>query len=230
MQITSRKQAIDSGYAKYFTGKPCNRGHVSERRTGSGACLMCSAENLIKWRANNPDRNLELGRINSKDRYEKKKEEIKERNRIWQKTHRAQLNAKQRENYRKDGESIRLSNREWRNRNIDKAKAIEKQSRIKHRDAYNERNRRRQAAQLLRVPPWSDRKKCREIYAECARITAETGVLHHVDHVIPLQGKKVSGLHVHENLQILTAIDNVKKANKFTEIESGYAFECLLCK
>jgi hypothetical protein len=59
----------------------------------------------------------------------------------------------------------------------------------------------------------------RAIYREAQRLTAATGVAHHVDHEIPLQGVLVSGLHVHNNLQILTALENIKKRNRFA-IES----------
>jgi hypothetical protein len=73
----------------------------------------------------------------------------------------------------------------------------------------------RRAAKLKRTPPWSDLDAMRAIYAEAARLTAETGVPHHVDHEIPLQGRLVSGLHVPGNLQILTGVENSRKRNKF---------------
>ena len=55
------------------------------------------------------------------------------------------------------------------------------------------------------TPPWADRKAIKAIYVE-ARATGMQ-----VDHVIPLRGKDVCGLHVQGNLQLLTPKDNKKK-------------------
>ena len=49
------------------------------------------------------------------------------------------------------------------------------------------------------------------IYKECAIITEKTGVLHHVDHIYPISK---GGLHHPDNLQILTATENIRKGNK----------------
>lgn len=78
-------------------------------------------------------------------------------------------------------------------------------------------NAKRQASKLQRTVSWSNPQKIAEKYEEAVRLSKETGTPHHVDHIIPLQGELVSGLHVENNLQILTAIDNMTKGNKFEE-------------
>jgi hypothetical protein len=57
------------------------------------------------------------------------------------------------------------------------------------------------------MPAWADELAIQRFYE--ARPEG-----HHVDHIIPLRGKKVSGLHVLENLQYLPALENNKKSNQ----------------
>jgi hypothetical protein len=76
----------------------------------------------------------------------------------------------------------------------------------------------RRVAKIRRTPPWADHEKIREIYDAALKLQAETGIAHHVDHVIPLQGKLVSGLHVENNLQVLPWHENITKRNRF-EVE-----------
>jgi hypothetical protein len=74
----------------------------------------------------------------------------------------------------------------------------------------------RKAVRLQRTPAWANHTAIDAIYNEACRLTIETGIQHHVDHEIPMQGKLVSGLHVENNLQVIVWLDNVKKGNRFT--------------
>lgn len=79
----------------------------------------------------------------------------------------------------------------------------------------------RDAAKSAAMPEWltiEDRRLMTNLYTEARRVSRETGVQHHVDHIVPLRGKTVCGLHVPWNLRIITANDNIKKSNKL-EVE-----------
>lgn len=75
----------------------------------------------------------------------------------------------------------------------------------------------RRAALKIATPSWADHGAIEAFYVEARRLTDETGILHEVDHIVPIQGKRVCGLHVEANIQILTKIDNVKKHSKFCD-------------
>ena len=63
------------------------------------------------------------------------------------------------------------------------------------------------AAKKSGTPPWANLEKIKEIYLNCPKGC-------HVDHIYPLKGENTCGLHVENNLQYLTAEENMKKSNK----------------
>lgn len=73
----------------------------------------------------------------------------------------------------------------------------------------------RRAAKRHACPSWVNRSALADIYVEARRRSQETGIKHHVDHIVPLVNERVCGLHVPWNLQILTAEENLQKSNSF---------------
>ena len=80
------------------------------------------------------------------------------------------------------------------------------------------KNRLRRARLQQASPAWVNKTAIYAIYAEAARLKKLTGINYHVDHIVPLRGKTVCGLHVPWNLQILKAVDNIRKSNNLTEV------------
>lgn len=75
--------------------------------------------------------------------------------------------------------------------------------------------RRRQCAKKSATPAWADRKEMQAFYAESKRLEVVTGRPHDVDHIVPIQSKRVCGLHCPANLQVLPRTENRKKHNSY---------------
>ena len=110
---------------------------------------------------------------------------------------------------------------DWRARNPENVARMNKLAGAKWSKAnpglVRARVARRRAAKLQRTPPWANQEQIKAIYKEAVRLTKETGIPHEVDHIYPLQGKFVSGLHVETNLQILTRSKNRSKGIKYAD-------------
>lgn len=104
------------------------------------------------------------------------------------------------------------ASREWRELMapvLEQQKIERRASLIRHHSA------KRRATKLRSTPAWANLQAIAAIYVEADRLTRETGVQHHVDHDVPLQHPLVCGLHVENNLRVLTAAANIRKSNKF---------------
>ena len=84
-----------------------------------------------------------------------------------------------------------------------------------NKPAYYDYSVRRKRTIAEQTPGWANKEAILEIYRQCIDLNKESGcVAYHVDHIIPLNGDLVCGLHVETNLQIIEAEMNLKKGNK----------------
>ncbi len=103
-------------------------------------------------------------------------------------------------------------------KNKEKRNAYAKQWRIFNQEKLNAQTARRRAARIQRTPAWltdDQRQMIENFYFQAKMLEIETGIKHHVDHIIPLRGKNVSGLHVPENLRVISAKENLTKNNRY---------------
>lgn len=200
LHLIPRQAAIAAGLKHYFTGKPCLRGHIDERKTDRKYCLTCKLE---KDRAKlalpgAKERRAEYDR----KRWENDREYLVAKNRRYYAANADAVNAQKRGYYVRKLPELRIASKIWReaNRHVLRHLTAKRKKRIKKA-----------------TPLWADMLKIEEVYLEAERLSQVTGILHHVDHIIPVQGENVCGLHVHTNLQPLPWRENLSKKNKFNE-------------
>ena len=197
--LISRKDAKAQGLLRYFTGDPCLHGHIAERATISNRCLSCAAEKARAKRLKNP----ELNRIAVKKYSLKNVDKEASRKRNFQLKNREKINNYARVSYANKPELIRQKNSIWAKNN---------------RSVKNTITADRWAAKIQRTPAWlnsEDHWFIKEIYDLATLRSTMTSVKWHVDHIVPLQGENVSGLHVPWNLQVIPATENMSKGNRF---------------
>lgn len=108
-------------------------------------------------------------------------------------------------------------NDSWYYKNIDHCKTYQKEYRLNNKHIFKAKEAAYRARKINATPNWLDREMKRDIiniYKYCESIMNFSGVPHSVDHIVPLNGINVSGLHVPWNLQVTTSTYNIKKGNK----------------
>jgi len=129
---------------------------------------------------------------------------------------RDEINAQRRNYYLENTEKVLSRNKKYQDDNRDKVRKI-------NRDYYHSDPERRQSYQnarrkrvKLQTPKWltkNDFKKIEMLYTISRFIKKNTGVEMAVDHIVPLNGKYVSGFNMPENMQVITKLENEQKGN-----------------
>jgi hypothetical protein len=200
-------------------------------------CKPCNHARIKAYYEANPNKRKESARKsyekNGKAYYEKNKDKVK----AYYEENKEVLLAKQKQWRLDNPEKTKEHSKRSYEKNKDKvaARMVDYYQKNKERISVyakgwtqNNKHRRaastakRHAAQMLRTPKWLSAEQLKEIETEyalrqwCSEVMGEE---YHVDHIIPLQGKKVSGLHVPWNLRVIPASENIRKLNKFNPEE-----------
>ena len=186
---TTRSEAKAQGAKYYFTGEPCKHGHIAPRKT-KGSCTECLkaewAAALVIRAGYYADYNKsEAGTKAKRDYYDKNKADV---------IARAQARTSEKKGAYKA--KYKLANPEL------------------YKELTNARRRRYREA----TPAWLSAEQKLEIrfhYRMAIALSRATGIPHAVDHIVPIQGEDVCGMHVPWNMQVITQDENLKKSNKF---------------
>jgi hypothetical protein len=183
----TRKEAQATGAKFYFTGEPCVRGHIALRKT-KGSCLECVRED---WALDNERRKekpkTEAAKAAGKRYYEKNRQAVIARAAA------------------RPAEEKRRNRAEYKDRNVDVVRADTSVRKRRHREA---------------TPKWltpAERLQMRDLYLQARKLTELTRERYVVDHIVPLRGESVCGLHVPWNLRVITQEENLKKSNKHVD-------------
>lgn len=167
------------------------------------------------WRKNNPEKVKAYSEISearnrakkserSKAYYRKNKEKILAKGKAWRTKNEARFK-----------QSIKL----WRAANPQKVADMQERNYRAHPAKFREKCSRRRAREMAQVHPLVDFSNVASLHLLCAKISAETGVKHHVDHIIPLAR---GGWHHQDNLQVLpSSVNHMKGGDPLWE-QSGY--------
>ncbi len=200
-----RSEAVATGGLYYFTGKPCRRGHQAVRLASSGHCRECVREYQSR-----PDVKLKYkGRQSEYNKSPERRAAARER---------ARKKLSTEEGRRKHREQVKRSMRKPEV----KAKIREIQKRYlrspKGKAAIKRAGMKRRAVKLGAFPKWADVSALNAFVNGCPKGC-------HVDHIIPLQGATVCGLHCVENLQYLSREENSAKHNRIDPL----SLEAVVC-
>ena len=200
MEIISRQEAKAQGLKHYFTGKACKYGHVDKRLTSKGICMSCNRAHNRDLQEAGYHRDYYAKRMESDESFRQAKRDDAKRHYHNVMKHDEERMTRHYANTtewaKQNRETCNKARRAFNARNpgYGREHVVARRAKIHHTDLT--------AAQQAQV---------KAIYRLRAVITEMTGVMHHVDHHIPLAK---GGLHTPENLWIIPAIDNQRKGAK----------------
>lgn len=184
------RKASKDGLSSYC--KECERARTAERRATNPESVKASS---AKYAEKNADiiadrkkdyriRNYEKCKLARKVAYEKNKVRELARSAEYKALHKAELSEK----YSAKRKANPYLNRFYRSE--------------------------RRASERMAKPIWYRSEKVREMCMEASKLSSDSSLKWHVDHIVPLKSDLVCGLHWHGNMQVITSTENQSKSNR----------------
>jgi 5-methylcytosine-specific restriction endonuclease McrA len=156
----------------------------------------------------------ETVRQEARENYKKNKEKRKALDKSYRERHAEVIKLRRKKQRQTNKLKIQLRYKLWRSKNMDKIR-----EKVRANAGYHAAiSAKRRASKLKATPIWLNNEQLLEIkllYLFVASRRHTTGLDLEVDHIVPLQGENVCGLHVPWNLQVITASENASKGNRF---------------
>jgi len=174
--------------------------------------------NLAAWKRKNRAANLDKVRAYERAKYHNNKEKKLASVKIWSAANPEKVKAAKQKYEEGNKDSCNARRKEWREKFPEKFKLCQTNWALENKPKLAATCRKYQASKLQRIPAWLDEDDfwlLEQVYELAALRTKMFGFDWHVDHVIPLQGKRVSGLHVPTNLAVIPYFENCRKNNGF---------------
>lgn len=193
---SSRKEAVAMGL-RWYISIPCPRGHLAKRNVSNGECRFCVNEKRTARRRTDP----QWAKQQDKARYWKDPEKSRAKGNAFRNKHLEQRRLDDRTRYANNPEPSKARATAW-NRS--------------HPENFRHHVAMRRARLAQATPAWLTREQRAEIRSIYAKAVA-LGPGFEVDHIIPLRGRSVCGLHVPWNLRVIPKRDNRKKSNRYDD-------------
>lgn len=147
-----------------------------------------------------------------REEYQRNKQKYIERAAKWARENPDKANEirQKEENKRK----ARVRAKDWASRNKERKREADRAFVENNRAVVRSYKAKRRAKERQATPAWlteAHLEAIKAIYIEAERLSNETGIPYQVDHIVPLSGKTVSGLHVPWNLRAIPAPENNRR-------------------
>lgn len=187
-------------------------------------CKVCKIQKNIENFYKHKKTCIDCFNLLRRAKYPKLSKKLNKQRKIWRNNNKEKVAKSKKMDYIKNKPKRLATIKKYANNNRPKVNKISAKYHKANPEKVNFLCAKRRADKLNRTPKWLTKGDWIEIqmaYDWAKQLSKETGILHEVDHIIPLRHPKISGLHCPQNLQVISSSENRLKNNKFPYVRGN---------